>query len=89
MQVRGYAKLKKEQCVGTQSRRRHSAWVRSATEVQVRTQSKNTRRDSIYECVAAVAVRGAIVSLGAYPSSLTSRQRSALTWGFLCLAHGI
>ena len=23
------------------------------------------------------------------PSSLTSRQRSALTWGFLCLARGI
>ena len=49
--LRGYAEQKKGYCVGTQSRRRRTAWVRSATEVQVRTHSK---------------VRGAIVSMSAW-----------------------
>jgi len=52
--------------MGTQSRRRRTVWVRSATDVQVRMHSKSTRRSSIYECVGSVSVRGAIVSLGAY-----------------------
>ena len=76
MKVRGYADNKKEKCVGTQSRRRHSAWVRSATEVQVRRYKESTwrfrshrcvgtRRDSICGCVATVVVRDAIVSVGA------------------------
>ena len=65
-ELRGYAEEKQESCVGMQSRRRRTAWVHSATEVQVCTPSKSTRRDSIYECVASVAIRGTIVSLGAY-----------------------
>ena len=65
-ELRRYTEHKKGYCVGTQSRRRRAAWVRSATKVQVRTHSKSTWRDSIYECMAIVAVRGAIVSLGAY-----------------------
>ena len=74
--VRGYAQQKKAQCVGTQSRRRRSAWVRSATEVQVRRHSESTRRyrsrrcvdtrrDRSRRCGATVEVRDAIEASGA------------------------
>ena len=63
--------------MGTQSRRRRTALVHSATEVQVHTHSKSVWRDIIYECVGmrrdsitgcmpTVKVRGAILSMSAW-----------------------
>ncbi len=87
-ELRGYAEQKKGNCVGTQRRRRviawvrrsrriKVAWVRSATVVQVCTHSKSTRRNSLSECVTTVAVRGAIVYLGAY---CTQRGKRSSAW---------
>ena len=75
--MRGYAGATKAQCMGTQRRRRRSAWVRRAVVVQVRTHSKRTRRDSIFGCVPTVAVRGARVHLGAY---CTQHNRRSTAW---------
>ena len=76
-ELRGNAEQKKGDCVGMQSRNRKTAWVRRAAVVQVRTHRKSTRRDSVFGCVPNVAVRGAIVHLGAY---CTQHSRRSSPW---------
>ena len=75
-ELRRYAEQGKGDCVGTQSRNRRTAWVRRAAVVQVRAYCGSTRRDSPFGCVPTVAVRGAIVHLGAYCTQ-RSRRSSA------------
>ena len=62
MQVRGYAEQKKEQCVGTHSRRRSSAWVHRAEEGAVRGYAARQR----FRCVRTVKVRSASEAEGAW-----------------------
>ncbi len=72
MPLRGYAEQKKASCAGTQSRRRVTAWVRRAETGELRGYAEQ----QWLRCVPTVAVRGAIVHLGAYCTQ-SSRRRSA------------
>ena len=71
--MRGYAAATKAQCVGTQRRRRRSAWVRRVDKGAVR----GCAEQQWFRCVRTVKVRGAIDFLGAYRCGSTRRDSAS------------